>query len=266
MARIRSIKPDAFTSESLSSVPVGARWTFAGLWTYTDDEGRGRGDVRLIKSALYPLDDAHTVESIEEHLCELERIGAVCRYDVEGRHYLHVPKFATHQRVNRKTDSLLPECRRPVHDSFSEASVSDPGASTEVVHREVEVEQGSGKGNGSGKSIAFRADVESLCEHLADKIESNGSHRPTITSRWRDSCRLMLDKDARTEEQIRGAIDWSQADEFWRANILSMPTLREKYDQLRLAASRGRRNGAQADTDDLFDRAAARMVAREATS
>jgi hypothetical protein len=31
-------------------------------------------------------------------------------------------------------------------------------------------------------------------------------------------------------------IRWCQADEFWRGNILSMPKLREKYDQLRLKA------------------------------
>jgi hypothetical protein len=46
----------------------------------------------------------------------------------------------------------------------------------------------------------------------------------------------MLDRDKRTEEQIRGAIDWSQADEFWRRNVMSMPKLREQYDRLRLQA------------------------------
>ena len=44
MPRIRTIKPDAFLSESLSTVPRGTRWTFAGLWTYADDKGRARDD------------------------------------------------------------------------------------------------------------------------------------------------------------------------------------------------------------------------------
>ena len=35
-------------------------------------------------------------------------------------------------------------------------------------------------------------------------------------------------------------IAWCQADEFWRGNILSMPTLRRQYDKLRLAALRER--------------------------
>jgi hypothetical protein len=50
----------------------------------------------------------------------------------------------------------------------------------------------------------------------------------------------MMTRDERTEEQIHAAIDWCQDDEFWRVNILSMPKLREKFDQLRLAAGRER--------------------------
>lgn len=88
-----------------------------------------------------------------------------------------------------------------------------------------------------------REDVERICAHLADHIQANGSKRPTITQEWRDAARLMIDKDGRTEDQIRAAIDWSQADEFWRANILSMPKLRKQYDQLRLQASRAPGNG-----------------------
>jgi hypothetical protein len=87
-----------------------------------------------------------------------------------------------------------------------------------------------------------RPDVDRLCAHLVDKIVSNGSRRPTITKAWRDAARLMLDRDGRTVEQVIKAIDWCQRDEFWRVNILSMPTLREKYDRLRLSAQRSATN------------------------
>ena len=84
----------------------------------------------------------------------------------------------------------------------------------------------------------LRADIGRLCAHLADRIETNGSKRPVVGKRWHDAARLMLERDGRSEEQIHRAIDWCQDDEFWRSNILSMPKLREKYDQLRLAANR----------------------------
>ena len=60
MARIRSIKPETFTSEDVNSLTLPARWTFAGLWCYVDDEGRGRADPRLVKASVWPIDDAVT--------------------------------------------------------------------------------------------------------------------------------------------------------------------------------------------------------------
>lgn len=90
----------------------------------------------------------------------------------------------------------------------------------------------------SEKEISLpRPDVEQICTHLADRIEANGSKRPVITVAWRTAARLLLDKDGRTVDQVLKAIDWCQADPFWRANVLSMPKLRDKYDQLRLKAT-----------------------------
>ena len=85
-------------------------------------------------------------------------------------------------------------------------------------------------------SPGARGDVERLCVHLADRIEGNGSRRPTITKTWRRECRLLLDRDQRTETQVRRAIDWCQDSAFWKSNVLSMPTLRQQYDRLRLIA------------------------------
>ncbi len=105
-----------------------------------------------------------------------------------------------------------------------------------------------------------RPDVEQVCRHLADRIEANGSKRPPITKGWRDAARLLIDKDGRTVEQILRAIDWCQDDPFWRANVLSMPKLREKYDQLRLAAQRpanGRASPKRSTTDDRVSAALA---------
>jgi len=105
----------------------------------------------------------------------------------------------------------------------------------------------------------IRDDVERVCQHLVDRIVANGSKRPKVTDKWRTAARLLMDKDARTEQQVHTAIDWCQADEFWKSNILSMPKLREKYDQLRLSAQRTK---SQPADDGKFDRAMQRIHQR----
>jgi hypothetical protein len=87
-----------------------------------------------------------------------------------------------------------------------------------------------------GSSVEIREDVKSLCDLLADLIEANGSLRPSVGKAWTDSARRMIDKDKREPDKAANLIRWSQGNTFWRKNILSMPTFREKYDQLRLAA------------------------------
>ncbi len=86
------------------------------------------------------------------------------------------------------------------------------------------------------KPSTDRPDVEKICEHLADRVVANGCKRPTITKTWREEARLLLDKDGRTVDQVIRCIDWATSNNFWRKNILSMPTLREKYDRLRMDA------------------------------
>lgn len=118
----------------------------------------------------------------------------------------------------------------------------------------------SPNGDVSRDLATIREDVERLCEHLADRIAEDGSKRPTITKGWRDAARLMIDKDGRTEAEIRQAIDWCQSHHFWRTNVLSMPTLREKFDRLRKVAigEAQRQPSRQAETDGIFARALAR--------
>lgn len=85
-----------------------------------------------------------------------------------------------------------------------------------------------------------RPDVVEILDYLDQRISENDPERnlPKRIKRNVDAARLLLDKDGKTIEQVKAAIDFSQTDEFWRVNILSMSKLREKYDQLRLKAQR----------------------------
>jgi hypothetical protein len=93
--------------------------------------------------------------------------------------------------------------------------------------------------------IVEHPEAARLCDLLADEIQTNTGNRPNVGKRWLDAARLLLDRDGLTPEQVTYLIRWSQADEFWRSNILSMPKLREKRDTLilRIKAEHAQRNG-----------------------
>lgn len=83
-----------------------------------------------------------------------------------------------------------------------------------------------------------RIDVDSLCMRLAGHMLRNDpkARIPKTVSawkRWQDAARLLIDAEERHFEEAVEVLNFCQADEFWKANILSMPTFREKYPQLR---------------------------------
>lgn len=172
------------------------------------------------------------------------------------------PAAAQTRRSAPDPDSQDPGNPAP---GIQDAGTSDPGKPTQVstdlpnTDTESKEEQAGGSlrslpgGDSTATSEAsstrttgspeVREDVERVCLHLADRIEKNGAKRPNIGVKWRDAARLMMTPeprgDGRSEKQVHNMIEWCQSDGFWRSNILSMPTLREKYDQMRLVAMRG---------------------------
>jgi len=107
VARIRTIKPEFFTSLTVASLSLHARLTFIGLWTHVDDEGRCVDDARLVKAAVWPLDDRVSAD-VETDLKELSESSLIARYKVGDRSFLAVTGWREHQRINRPTKSKLP--------------------------------------------------------------------------------------------------------------------------------------------------------------
>lgn len=102
MARIRTIKPDFFTSEDIVSLSPLARLLYIAIWCEADKEGRLVWKPFTFKLRYLPGDncDAHA-------LCaEIVERGLVRLY---GDGYAVIPAFASHQHINpRESDSVLP--------------------------------------------------------------------------------------------------------------------------------------------------------------
>lgn len=108
MARIRTIKPEFPQSESMGRVSRDARLLFILLWTLCDDSGRTRAASRMLASLLFPYDD-DAPGLVDGWLTELEMVGCVVRYAVDGQTYVQVRKWAEHQRIDRPSPSKFPE-------------------------------------------------------------------------------------------------------------------------------------------------------------
>lgn len=134
MARIRTIKPEFFTSLTIAELSTAARLTFIGLWTYVDDHGRGIDDARLVKAAVWPLDVKKSERVVAGLLGELERHGRIDRYTVDGRAYLCVTNWREHQRIDKPQKAKHP-------GPFPEHSGNVPGTLPP---------NGGGEGKGTG--------------------------------------------------------------------------------------------------------------------
>lgn len=107
MPRIRTIKPDFFTSDTVSSLRLRTRLTWVGLWTHCDDYGRCRDNVKLIKAAVWPLDDV-SLRDIESDITDLDSAGVLFRYAVGDKRYIQITNWEEHQKVDRPSKSAIP--------------------------------------------------------------------------------------------------------------------------------------------------------------
>lgn len=125
MARIRTIKPEFFTSEDIVELPAMARLLYIALWCEADREGRFLWKPRTFKMRYFPADD-----------CDIDALGRVLiesgLVKLYGEGFAFIPRFSRHQHVNpRESKSELPDPKddacstRAPRVGTSESTVSD---------------------------------------------------------------------------------------------------------------------------------------------
>ena len=134
MARIRTLKPEFFTSEDIVKLSAFARLLFQATWLEADREGRLEWKPKTLRIRYFPLDDVNITD-----LCqELTDAGLIVLY---GDGLAVIPTFTKHQRVNpRESASQLPApepCQSRVDESNLDLHVQ--------VGREGKGREGKGK-------------------------------------------------------------------------------------------------------------------------
>ena len=105
MARIRTIKPEFFTSEDIVALSPLARLFYVSLWCESDREGRLSWRPGTLKMRYLPGDNCD-VDLLAQELIDAELIVL---YQVEGKTYAEIPTFKNHQVINnRESESIIP--------------------------------------------------------------------------------------------------------------------------------------------------------------
>lgn len=134
MARIRSIKPEFWKSETIASLPFRDRLTFIGLWSYVDDNGVGFDSYKLISAELFGLEDdpREVRDNTRECLARLADARLITRYTLDGKRYIRITNWDEHQRIDRPNKPRYPlptaEGVQPV--DAAQAAEMDYGTST----------------------------------------------------------------------------------------------------------------------------------------
>lgn len=190
MARIRTIKPEFFTSEDIVELPPLARLLYIALWCEADKEGRLSWKPKTFKMRYLPADDI----DIEELCDALLTRGLVVLY---GDGLAYIPTFKDHQHINpREKVSVLPE---PTPEN-THASPRVSNAS--VTHRE-EGRKDIGR-EGKGKEGSSRVDGASPASEEKPAKKSSAIQKPDDVDEqtWADWLQLRKIKKAPVTETV----------------------------------------------------------------
>jgi hypothetical protein len=254
MARIRTIKPEFFTSEDIMDLSPLARLLYIALWCEADKEGRFSWKPKAFKVRYLPSDEC----DVEAICSELEAARLVIIY---GDGLAVIPSFKSHQHINpREKDSAFPA--PSAEDLTRQPRVSDAS----VTRREEGRKEGREWKEGKGTSPAQAPDAPPP-ESAEKRKKRRGTEEDEKAARWMfglvlavnatakqpnwpvwaDEVRLMREIDGRTHKQICELFQWAKHDSFWCANIQSPSKLREKWDTLTEQRARGSGRSSQGE-------------------
>lgn len=129
MARIRTIKPDYWTSDRVGECSPTARLLFIATWNFADDEGGLDRSAKQLKAQAFPYDQIDCEPLIQELL----KVGLLVEYEANGKKYLHIKGFGVHQKIEKKARARFPIYKESMrtHRGVGEESGSSAVSSLE---------------------------------------------------------------------------------------------------------------------------------------
>jgi len=108
MARIRTIKPQFFDDEKLSTITLHARYMYIGLWGQSDDYGVVKGNTRWLKTKIFPY-DPFSEDEVAEWLGQLQALDLIRPFERNHEKFYYMKNLLKHQVINRISEARNPE-------------------------------------------------------------------------------------------------------------------------------------------------------------
>lgn len=189
MARIRTIKPEFWTSEQVVSCSPIARLLFIGLWSFCDDAGIYPASSMSLKMLVFPGDTLSAKET-ESLINELIQNKLLAKYEVDGKGYWQVTGWH-HQKISRPYYKYPP----PLHseDSASKQYISS-------AHTLLE----QGKGAEHTNDIHCTSNHININRDINRDINRKDNSRVADTTRpvTSDRCEIQIDEIFRHWQQV----------------------------------------------------------------
>lgn len=199
MARIRSVRPEFWTSGAVASVPISARLMYLAMKNHADDSGNGLADPHDIKIKAFPV-DVVSLEDIGGWLEDLHRARLIDKYEVAGVIYYHIMQIFNGrwggEVINRPQAAIFPP--------FNERSLNTHGVlPSEGIGREGNGLEGKPRSSGKPKDICP--------EYLLESREFHNAQRANYPkeSCWNDFEKTVVDGAAEIDAMIRLKPHWT---------------------------------------------------------
>lgn len=189
MPRIRSIKPEFWSSPQIGQLDPYWRLLFIAMWNWADDYGRGTCEPRELMGFAFPHDDEMTVGEFRRGLGGIHRVFGVKFYRVAGRSYYLIPTWEKHQKIDKRAKGSkypAPEEGQPFDPvSWQVTSVSENPAE----HSEESPESSMGHTEPSTLEQGNRGTGEqgkNTCSSNDEREREPANHYPKAFEDWWD--------------------------------------------------------------------------------
>lgn len=177
MARLRTVKPEFWTSEQVMECSPITRLLFIGLWNFCDDGGNHPASSVTLRAEVFP-GDKHPVstDDVQKCITELLEHALIVEYEANNKRYWHVTGWH-HQKIDKPTFKYP----KPQNQgAIAEDSGSNQGAIADTSRRRGEERNGD-ETNGAETNKPSSDDdgsAQPSADHQPSQTDNPNSAKP----------------------------------------------------------------------------------------